>query len=57
MKYVTKNDTPISEGGAELPKHCHSERSEESLFDPSASKKEGILRFAQTDNFLIFSAG
>jgi hypothetical protein len=37
---------------------CHSERSEESLFDLSVSEKEQreILRFAQNDNFFGFSA-
>jgi hypothetical protein len=36
---------------------CHSERSEESLFDLSIRKKQGeILRFAQNDSVLSFSA-
>jgi len=36
---------------------CHSERSEESLFDPSIEKKpREILRFAQNDSGLSFSA-
>jgi len=36
---------------------CHSERSEESLFDLSIEKKQGeILRFAQNDRVFGFSA-
>src|SRR6478752_7476581 len=36
---------------------CHSERSEESLFDPSIEKKpREILRFAQNDSGFSFSA-
>jgi hypothetical protein len=36
---------------------CHSERSEESLFDLRARKKQGeILRFAQNDNVFSPSA-
>src|SRR5579872_4298884 len=37
---------------------CHSERSEESLFDSSASKKQGeILRFAQNYNVSLQMVG
>jgi hypothetical protein len=36
---------------------CHSERSEESLFDLNIRKKQGeILRFTQNDGVLSFSA-
>jgi len=36
---------------------CHSERSEESLFDLSPEQKQReVLRFAQNDNVLSFSA-
>jgi hypothetical protein len=35
---------------------CHSERSEESLFDLSVKKQGEILRFAQNDNTLSFTA-
>src|SRR5579872_4629365 len=44
-----------SSHAAEKCRACHSERSEESLFDRSTAQNHGgILRFAQNDNFLTF---
>jgi hypothetical protein len=53
VSFAGAEDIPAAEKKASF---CHSERSEESLFDLSIGKKQReILRFAQNDNVFSFS--